>query len=61
MVQDAKSFYFDLALAGTHNVLVLLTRWAPKDRILYGSDFPYCTAEAEYNNDQLEQYQMDSQ
>ena len=39
----------------------LLTRWAPKDRILYGSDFPYCTVEAEYNKDQLERYEMDSQ
>jgi hypothetical protein len=31
------------------------------DRFLYGSDFPYCTAEAEYNKDQLKQYEMDSQ
>ena len=39
--EDAKSFYFDLALSGTPNVLDILKDWAPHDHILFGSDFPY--------------------
>lgn len=57
IVADAKSFYFDLALSGTHNVLDLLLRWAP-GKVLYGSDFPYCTVEAEYNTQKFEEYDM---
>ena len=57
-VEHAKSFYFDLALSGTHNVLDLLSKWAPRDRVLYGSDFPYCTVEAEYNKNALESYAL---
>ena len=57
IVKDAKSFYFDLALSGTHNILDLMMRWAP-DKVLYGSDFPYCTVEAEYNTRKLAEYPM---
>nr|POF16681.1 6-methylsalicylic acid decarboxylase [Quercus suber] len=57
IVDDAKSFYFDLALSGTHNILDLLLRWAP-EKVLYGSDFPYCTVEAEYNTQKLETYPL---
>ncbi|MCJ1383826.1 hypothetical protein MMC17_006940 [Xylographa soralifera] len=58
ILQDAKSFYFDLALAGTANVLDLLLKWAPREHILYGSDHPYATVEAEYNTRKLEEYDM---
>ena len=58
ILQDAKSFYFDLALAGTANVLDSLLKWAPREHILYGSDYPYATVEAEYNTRQLEEYDM---
>lgn len=36
IVEDAKSFYFDVALSGSANVLDTLLKWAPKERILYG-------------------------
>ena len=58
IVRLAKSFYFDLALCGTPNVLDILTRWAPPDHVLYGSDFPYATVEAEYNTRHLEEYSV---
>lgn len=57
IVADAKSFYFDLALSGTHNVLDVIMNWAPQ-RVLYGSDFPYCTVEAEYNTSHLDDYPL---
>ena len=58
ILADAKSFYFDLALGGTSNVLDLLLRWAPHEHILYGSDYPYAIAEAEYNTRKMEEYEM---
>ena len=45
-------------LVGTKNVLDLLVPWAPRDRILFGSDFPYATVEAEYNTKKLEEYSL---
>ncbi len=57
IMDDAKSFYFDTALAGTANVLDALLKWAPKDRILFGSDFPYAPdSTIEYFTDSLEKY-----
>lgn len=41
IIADAMSFYFDLALSSSKNVLDTLVRNFPTDRILYGSDFPY--------------------
>ncbi|KAE8383728.1 amidohydrolase-like protein [Aspergillus bertholletiae] len=41
IIQDCKSFYFDLALCGSHHTMKLLLDFASHDRILYGSDFPY--------------------
>lgn len=58
ILADAKSFYFDLDLAGTSNVLNMLLRWPPHERILYGSDYPYAIAEAEYNIRKMEEYDM---
>lgn len=59
ILPGAKSYYFDLALCGTANVLDTLSRWAPADHVLYGSDYPYCTVEAEYNAQQLEAYPLE--
>ena len=58
IIDDAKSFYFDLALGGSANVLDSLLRWAPKDKILFGSDFPYASQELEYFTGCLEEYEM---
>ena len=40
-LEDARSFYFDLALSTYDDPLDLLVRFARPDRILYGSDFPF--------------------
>ncbi|KAH8658156.1 amidohydrolase family protein [Xylariales sp. PMI_506] len=40
---QAKRFYFDLALAGSPEVLPLILGFAPKGHILFGSDFPHAT------------------
>ncbi|KAK6441497.1 hypothetical protein LTR95_002273 [Oleoguttula sp. CCFEE 5521] len=58
IIEDARSFYFDLALCGTANVLDSLLLWAPEGHVLYGSDFPYATVEAEYNTRRLEAYDI---
>jgi predicted TIM-barrel fold metal-dependent hydrolase len=40
-----RTFYFDTALSASDSALPSLTAFAEPDRILYGSDFPYATAE----------------
>lgn len=38
---DVGSFYYDLALSSTAEVVALLRRFTGPDHILYGSDYPY--------------------
>lgn len=57
--EDAKSFYFDTALSGTANILDTFLKWVPPDRILFGSDSPYATVEAEVNTKSLSEYPME--
>ncbi|RAL05415.1 amidohydrolase family protein [Aspergillus ibericus CBS 121593] len=45
MIEDFKSFYFDLALSSSPAVLNLLLSLVPHDHIFYGSDFPYAPNE----------------
>ena len=59
IIDDAKSFYVDTALAGTPNILDTLLNWAHPERILYGSDTPYTDQEAELNNASLNEYPME--
>ena len=40
-LEDARKFYYDLALSGNRYTLGLLTEFASEDKILFGSDFPY--------------------
>ena len=61
ITEDAKSFYFDTALSGSANVLDSLLKWAPRDRVLYGSEFSDATDEAEWNDGVLEGYEMDEE
>ena len=61
ITEDAKSFYFDVALSGSANILDSLLKWAPKERVLYGSDFRYATVEAEWIDKELEKYEMDAE
>ena len=43
-LEDARSFFFDLALTGFDFPVDLLRNFAKKDHILYGSDFPFARA-----------------
>ncbi|OGM49889.1 hypothetical protein ABOM_001527 [Aspergillus bombycis] len=40
-IENARMFYYDLALTDSSFALPLLQRFAPSDHILFGSDFPY--------------------
>lgn len=43
-VENARMFYFDLALTDSTFALPLLQKFASPDHILFGSDFPYAPA-----------------
>jgi predicted TIM-barrel fold metal-dependent hydrolase len=40
-LEDARQFYFDIALSSTPQTLDLLTKFAKPGHILFGSDYPY--------------------
>ncbi len=40
-MNEAKSFYFDIALSGNEYTLPLLMQFAKKGHVLFGSDFPF--------------------
>lgn len=39
--EEVRSFWYDTALSGNPDVIELLMNFAQKERILYGSDYPY--------------------
>jgi 6-methylsalicylate decarboxylase len=41
IITDAKTFYFDTALAGSANILDTLLMWALRDLILFGTGYSY--------------------
>ncbi|PLB46571.1 2-amino-3-carboxymuconate-6-semialdehyde decarboxylase [Aspergillus steynii IBT 23096] len=41
LMYDFRSFYYDLSLASAPAVVRLLLELVPRERLLYGSDFPY--------------------
>ncbi|KAI0190617.1 amidohydrolase family protein [Xylaria flabelliformis] len=43
IISQAKSFYFDLALAGSSEMFPLIFGFAEPDHLLFGSDFPHAT------------------
>lgn len=43
IVDQAKKFYFDLALSGSKEVLPLILGFAEKGHVLFGSDYPHAT------------------
>ncbi|KAJ5088026.1 amidohydrolase family protein [Penicillium angulare] len=43
VMEDFRSFYFDLALSSSEAVLRLVLDVIPHDRLLYGSDYPYAS------------------
>jgi 6-methylsalicylate decarboxylase len=40
-IEDARNFYYDTAVAGSENVLLVLEKFAKPGHIFYGSDYPY--------------------
>ncbi|KAI1747591.1 amidohydrolase family protein [Xylaria castorea] len=44
IISQAKSFYFDLALVGSSEMLPLILGFAEPGHLLFGSDFPHATA-----------------
>ncbi len=44
-MDEARSFYFDIALSGNEYTLPLLMRFAKKGHVLFGSDFPFAPTE----------------
>ncbi|KAI4189027.1 MAG: hypothetical protein LQ348_003850 [Seirophora lacunosa] len=59
IMDDLKTFYFDLAISGSANVLDTLLKWAPPHHILYGSDFPFAGGAEHSFDSKLENYIMD--
>ena len=60
--EDAESFYFDVALTGCANILNSLLKWAPKERVLYESDFLICERSRQSRSDKaLERYEWNAQ
>ncbi len=43
ILEQAKSFYFDLALSGSQELLPLILGFANKGHVLFGSDYPHAT------------------
>ena len=41
LIEDARNFYYDTAVAGSVNVLTVLEKFAKPGHVLYGSDYPY--------------------
>ena len=59
-LEDARGFYFDTALSTNKLTLTLLLDFAPKDHVLFGSDFPYApTKTVETHTEMLETSDLD--
>lgn len=41
VIEDARNFYYDIAVSGSDNVLTILEKFAKPGHVLYGSDYPY--------------------
>ncbi|KAJ5780067.1 hypothetical protein N7457_005227 [Penicillium paradoxum] len=61
VMEDFRSFYFDLALSTAPSVLDMVLKMIPHDHLLFGSDFPYAPTSAypAFLED-LEGYEMDA-
>jgi predicted TIM-barrel fold metal-dependent hydrolase len=58
-LEDAKSFYLDLALATSPEILDMLLKHFPNDKILFGSDMPYAQEGAVVAfNEMLDEYPL---
>lgn len=56
---DARNFYYDVAVAGTENVLKILETFAKPGHVMYGSDAPYANdGIIEFHTSRLDKYQF---
>ncbi|KAF7155437.1 hypothetical protein CNMCM5623_007508 [Aspergillus felis] len=62
VMRDFRSFYYDLALSSSPQVLDMALKMIPRDHLLFGSDFPYAPAPA-YPGflEDLESYEMEQE
>ena len=59
VLNEARSFYFDLALSGNEFTLGLLLKFAKPGHIMFGSDFPYAPRKTiDTHTDNLDRYRM---
>ena len=59
-LEEAKSFYYDLALSANEHTLGLLLGFARRERVLFGTDFPYAPVKTtETNTKGLEGYELE--
>ena len=59
-LEGARSFYYNLALSGNEHTLGLLLGFARRERILFGTDFPYAPVKTtETNTKGLEGYELE--
>jgi 6-methylsalicylate decarboxylase len=62
ILEQAKSFYFDLALSGSQEVLPLILRFAKKGHVLFGSDYPHATVPFSKGFTKfIDEYEMDDE
>ncbi len=58
-LEDARSFYYDLALSSNEHTLGLLLSFAQEENILFGTDFPYApTKTIETHTHNLEEFEL---
>ncbi|KAI9757711.1 MAG: hypothetical protein M4579_003336 [Chaenotheca gracillima] len=56
-IEDARTFYYDLAVSGNKWTLNLLSDFAKPDHILFGSDFPFAPVKTtEYSADKIDSH-----
>lgn len=57
---DARSFYYDTAVAGSENVLRIMEKFAKPGHLLYGSDTPYANNDIiRFHTDRQDAYQFE--
>jgi predicted TIM-barrel fold metal-dependent hydrolase len=62
IIEDARNFYYDTAVAGSENVLTVLEKFAKPGHILYGSDYPYAgPGIIKYHNEGLDAFPFKDQ
>ncbi|KAF2671831.1 amidohydrolase 2 [Microthyrium microscopicum] len=60
-IEDASNLYYDTAVAGSKNVLLVIEKFAKPGHVLYGSDYPYAgPGIITYHTDGLDKYPFET-